>query len=130
MENKRTFKFNDEELYFNIGLYPNKRIAITCDTLDEPYSDITINLPNKYIDSVDKIYIDPFIKEIGLQDALIKDGIVEEIISSENYNFGMYDLVKINFEKLKEYDSIELENVLNDIGYVQYIEESFKMWLT
>ena len=39
----------------------------------------------------------------------------------------MYDLVKINFEKLKEYDSIELENVLNDIGYVQYIEESFKM---
>lgn len=121
MENKKTFIFDGQELFFSIGTYSNNRLAITCDTIEEPYSDITINLPNAFIDMINEAYLDPIVKDVGLQNALLEAGIIEKVISSDKYNMGTYDFVKFNFEKLKEYDPKGFEKFIEDIGFEEKI---------
>lgn len=121
MENKKPFIFNGQELFFNIGTYNNNRLAITCDTIEEPYSDITINLPNIFIDMINEAHLDPTIKSVGLQDALLEMGIIEKVISSDKYNMGIYDFAKFNFEKLKEYDPKGFEQFIKNIGFEEKI---------
>lgn len=121
MENKKPFIFDGQELFFSIGTYSNNRLAITCDTIEEPYSDITINLPNAFIDMINEAHLDPIIKSVGLQDALLEAGIIEKVISLDKYNMGTYDFVKFNFEKLKEYDPKGFEQFIEDIGFEEKI---------
>lgn len=118
IEQRKIFKFNDEELYINIGNYlNNRRLAIDCETINEPFSDITINLTDASISSDNESYIDNFTKEIGLEQALIEEGIIEEVICKRKYNYGEYDLVKFNLNKLKEYDEKGYYEFLNKTGF-------------
>lgn len=111
----KKINFKNEELYLKIGIYPNNRIAIICETEEDEYCDITINLPNCSIESVNHCYIDSFTKEIGLEECLIKNGIIKNILDVESYNMGKYDLVELDMDKLKEYDFE---------GFDYYIEKS------
>ena len=81
----KSLNFNDEELYFEINSYSyNNRLAILCHTEDELFSNITINLPDKSINSYDEGFIDPINKDCGLYQELINCGIVKEVIK-ENF---------------------------------------------
>lgn len=122
----KSLNFNDEELYFEINNYSyNNRLAILCYTEDEPFSDITINLPNELINSYDEGFIDPINKDCGLYQELINCGIIKEVIKENvSYNRGKYDLVKFDMNVLKEYDPKGYENYLSLIGYEE--DMSFK----
>ncbi|MFR5856631.1 MAG: DUF4313 domain-containing protein [Bacilli bacterium] len=115
----KSLNFNDEELYFEINNYSyNNRLAILCYTEDEPFSDITINLPNKSINSYDEGFIDPINKDCGLYQELINCGIIKEVIEENvSYNMGKYDLVRFDMNVLKEFDPKGYENYLSLIGY-------------
>ena len=122
----KSLNFKDEELYFEINNYSyNNRLAILCYTEDEPFSDITINLPNESINSYDEGFIDPINKDCGLYQELINCGIIKEVIKENvSYNRGKYDLVKFDMNVLKEYDPKGYENYLSLIGYEE--DMSFK----
>ena len=115
----KNFKFKDYELFFEIGTYTyNNRLAVLCHTEDEPFSDITINLPEIHLNSIDEACIDPMCKDCGLYQALIDNGVINEVIREKvPYNMGKYDLVRFDMNKLKEFDPKGYEEYLNEIGY-------------
>lgn len=115
----KNFKFKDYELFFEIGTYTyNNRLAVLCHTEDEPFSDITINLPEIHLNSIDEACIDPINKDVGLYQALIDEGVIKEVIKENiQYNMGHYDLVKFDMNKLKEYDPKGYEEYLTNISY-------------
>ena len=122
MKNKKALNLNGEELYLSIGEYScNGRLAIICETVDELFSDITINLPDLLIADNDCGFLDPIIKDCGLEQLLIDKGIIKEIIDTYQYNMGRYNLARFNLEKLKEYDSK---------GYDDYMENHLSMLLS
>ena len=56
--NKSIGVFNDEELYLRISKYNNnKRIYIGLETKEEPYADLTINLPELMIPSREFVFV-------------------------------------------------------------------------
>lgn len=115
----KSIKLNDEELFLEIGTYQyGKRLAVLCNTVDESFSDVTVNLPELYLDSVDEAFIDLMCKDCGLYQALIDNGVINEVIREKvPYNMGKYDLVRFDMNKLKEFDPKGYEEYLNEIGY-------------
>ena len=106
------------ELFINICTYQsNNRLAIDCGTEEEPYADITINLPNTFIDSINIGFIDSVTKDCGLEKALLDEGIIKEIICNQPYNYGNYDCVSFDMKKLKEYDPEGFELYMDSIGF-------------
>lgn len=106
---KKTLKFGEEELFLQVTQYRNNgNIAILAYTEEEPYGDITINLLGFSIDE-DEGFINSITKDSGLEQELIKAGIIKEVITTVKYNMGRYDMVIFNIEKLKEYDPIGVE---------------------
>ena len=59
-------------------------------------------------------------KSGGLEKALIEKGIIKEVQGTHKYNYGEYDLVTFDLEKLKEYDPDGVEK------YEQYIGEEIE----
>lgn len=103
-EKKKILKFKDNKLSLQVTQYRNNgNLAILAYTEGEPYGNITINLSGYWLDE-DEGFIDALTKDSGLEEKLIKEGIIKEIITKVNYNMGKYDLVVFNIEKLKEYD--------------------------
>ena len=120
----KKLKFGDEVLYFKINTYlHNNRLAVSCYTQDdEPFSDITINLPDTFHNYIDEAFIDPINKDCGLYQVLIDKGIIKEVIKENvQYNMGHYDLVRFNLDKLKEYDPKGYTEYLNTIGFEEQI---------
>lgn len=120
----KNFKFKNHNLYLKIGNYSNNnRLAVLCYTNnDEPFTDITINLSNIFLNCIDEAFIDPINKDCGLYQFLIENGFINKVIKSDvPYNMGHYDLVKFDLEKLKEYDLEGYNNFLNNIGFEEKI---------
>lgn len=115
----KSLKFKDYELFFEINSYQsNNRLAVFCYTKDEPFSDVTVNLPNTYISSYDEGFIDPINKDVGLYQSLIDKGIIKEVIKENvTYNMEQYSLVKFDMDKLKEYDPKGFEEYIKSINY-------------
>lgn len=108
-EKKKTLKLKGEELFLQISQYRNNgNLAVLAYTEEEPYGNITINLSGYWLDE-NEGFIDPIIKHLGLEDELIKKGIIKEIKSTVKYNMGEYDWAVFDMEKLKEYDSVGME---------------------
>ena len=108
-EKKKTLKFKEEELFLQISQYRNNgNLAVLAYIEEEPYGNITINLSGYWLDE-NEGFIDPIIKHLGLEDELIKKGIIKEIKSTVKYNMGEYDWAVFDMEKLKEYDSEGME---------------------
>lgn len=108
-EKKKILKFKGEELFFKISQYrDNGNLAVLAYTKEEPYGNITINLSGYWLED-DEGFIAPIIKDFGLEDKLIKKGIIKEIKSTVKYNMGEYDWAVFDMEKLKEYDSVGME---------------------
>lgn len=101
---RKTLKFKDENLFLEVSQYRNNgRIAILAYTEEEPYSDITINLPGMCIEKYEGA-INSLAKSCGLEKVLIKKGIIKEVYGTVKYNMGTYDIVAFNVEELKKYD--------------------------
>ena len=87
-EKKKTLKLKGEELFLQISQYRNNgNLAVLAYTEEEPYGNITINLSGYWLDE-NEGFIDPIIKHLGLEDELIKKGIIKEIKSTVKYNMG------------------------------------------
>ncbi len=107
MENKqrKTIKFEGEEIFIEVSQYDvNDRIALLAYTNKEPYSDITINLPEINIEN-DEGFIAPIAKDCGIEEKLIKEKIIKKINKTIMCNMEKYDLVKFDLEELRKYDS-------------------------
>ena len=101
---RKTLKFKGENLTLQVSQYrSNGRIAILAYTEEEPYSDITINLPGFCLDANEGA-IDSLAKSCGLEKALIKKGIIKEVYGTAKYNMGTYDIVAFDLEELRKYD--------------------------
>lgn len=103
---EKTIRFKKEELFLRVRQYKNNdNIAILAYTEEDLYGDITINLSGYSIDK-DEGFINSITKDSGLEQKLIKEGIIEEVITTVNHKKGKYDMVVFNIEKLKEYDPV------------------------
>ena len=110
---EKTFKFDGENISLEVSRYANNdRLAILAYAEDEPYADITINLPAYSVEE-DEGFIDALAKDTGLEKKLIEEGIIKQVITSVNYNMGKYDCVVFDIEKLKEYDSVGVKEYLD-----------------
>lgn len=120
---QKTIYFDGEEIYLIVSRYANERIGILANsTSGEPYSGITINLPDKEILNYNEVFINSDCKSSGLENKLMEIGIIKNIVQEVQYNYGRYDLVRIDLEKLKEYDPIGFEKYIDkqQIPYSQY----------
>jgi len=90
-----------------------------CETKDDLYCDLTINLSNSHIFpiNINEAHISEISKSCGLEKALLDAGIIKEIICNEQYNMGKYDFVSFDMEKLKEYDPVGFEKYMNSVEY-------------
>lgn len=105
MEDKKII-FKDKEYSIKILSYKNNdRLCLALMQGNDCDQYITVNvefLPSK---SKNYIYINNYCKKSGLEDKLIELGLIEKV-GDIACNFYTLDLVKIDLEKLKEYDSI------------------------
>lgn len=108
---RKTLKFKGENLFIEVSQYrSNGRIAILSYIEEEPYSDITINLPGMCLDE-DEGAINSLAKSCGLEKALIKKGIIKEVYGTARYNMGTYDIVAFNVKELKNMIQKEQKNL-------------------
>lgn len=114
-EDRKTFDFKDNKLGLMVTYYSYRdRLAVLCIKDGELYSDITINLPDKLTELPNYAFIDGFAKDSGLEKTLIKIGVIKEVIEKDvQYNMGKYDKVAFDFDVLREYDPIGLEEYLD-----------------
>ena len=102
--------FDGDELYLRISKYRNNnRIYIGIETKEEPYADLTINLPDMMIPSREYVFVSGDISE-ELKDFLKEKGLILDTFGTYQYNYGRYDMVEINFEKLKELNPKEFKD--------------------
>ena len=113
---RKSLKFDGEKLFLQVEQYRNNgNLAILAYTDEELYGDITVNLPGFSIDK-DKGFINSMTKSSGLEQELIKNGIIEEVIGTVEYNMGKYDFVIFNMEELKKYDLSGVKKYQTSLG--------------
>ena len=111
--------FKGNNLYLAIASYQNNnRIYIGVETEEEMYADVTINLSDKILPDDNYIFVSNDMTR-ELRSFLKEKEIIGETLTTIPYNMGRYDMVKVNFDILKEYDykgfdefskSLKLEN--------------------
>ncbi len=103
-KNRKTLKFNKKTLFLNVEHYIfNEGLAVTANTKNDFYGDITVNLGGYSLDK-NEAFISSITKDCGLEKKLIEEGIIKKVVCTVNYNMGKYDRVVFDIEKLKEYD--------------------------
>jgi hypothetical protein len=97
--------FKGDNLYLTVASYQNnKRIYVGVDTEEESYADLTINLTDLMIPDEDYIFVNGDMTR-DLRNFLEEKGIISEPIETYQYNMGKYDMVQVDFDLLKQYDS-------------------------
>lgn len=116
MQNRKFLKFKNKKIYINVYEYAdNNRLAVMADLEEEPYADITINLANRpLLNNYDYGFINNDTKNCGLEKKLIKEGIIKNVVCIVSYNYGIYDLVHFDIEKLREYDPEGVEKYIRN----------------
>ena len=96
--------FKGDNLYLTIASYQNnKRIYVAVETEDELYADITINLSDMMLPDDDYIFVNGDMTK-DLRNFLEEKNIIGETFTTVPYNMGSYDMAKVDFDILKEYD--------------------------
>ena len=96
--------YKGDNLYLTIASYQNNnRIYIGVETEDELYADVTINLSDMYLLDDDYIFVNDDMSK-DLRNFLEEKNIIGEIYMTIQYNMGRYDMAKVDFDILKEYD--------------------------
>ena len=96
--------FKGNNLYLTIASYRNNnRIYIGIETDEELYANVTINLPDMMLPDDDYIFVNGDMTR-ELKKFLEEKQIIGETLTTIQYNTGKYDIAKIDFNILKEYD--------------------------
>lgn len=105
MKREPLLNYQSEDLYLTIANYSNNgRLYMRLETLDgEMFDDITVNLTDVPDLAKDEVFLNKTIDD-NLKQQLIKSGLISDMNIKMLYNLGMYSLVSVNLEKLKEYD--------------------------
>ena len=97
--------YKGDNLYLTIASYQNNnRIYIGVETEEELYADVTINLSDMYLLDDDYIFVNGDMTK-DLRNFLEEKNIIGETFTTIQYNMGRYDMAKVDFKILKEYDS-------------------------
>lgn len=97
--------FNGEKLYLTVGRYRNNNsmyLGLITDE-GESYSDITVNISDKKINDNIAYLTNDMSKE--LKDFLREKELISEPILFMKHNLGEYEMVYVDLNKVKEYDS-------------------------
>ena len=102
---EKFIKYNSQDLRLIVSnYYNNKRLYLGLERKDyEDYCDVTHNLDLLSNLGKDIVYLDSSLSK-QLKSLLKRKGIIEEIVGEMPYNLGMYEIAKVNLEKIKEYD--------------------------
>ncbi len=102
---EKFIKYNSQDLRLIVSnYYNNKRLYLGLERKDyEDYWDVTHNLDLSSNLGKDIVYLDSSLSK-QLKSLLKRKGIIEEIVGEMPYNLGMYEIAKVNLEKIKEYD--------------------------
>lgn len=96
--------FKGDNLYLTIASYQNNnRIYVAVETEEELYADITINLSDMMLPADDYIFVNGDMTR-DLRNFLEKKNIIGDTFTTVQYNMGRYDMAKVDFDVLKEYD--------------------------
>ena len=96
--------YKGDNLYLTIASYQNNnRIYIGVETEEELYADVTINLSDMYLLNNDYIFVDGDMTK-DLRNFLEEKQIIGETFTTIQYNMGRYDMAKVDFDIIKQYD--------------------------
>lgn len=122
-QTRKILQFKDNKLFLKVSQYRNNmNLAIIAYTEEDLYGDITINLPGMWVEE-NEGFINSYTKSAGLEKILVNKGIIKEVQGTCKYNYGEYDLVTFDIEKLKEYDPEGVEKYENFIKGQEEEEE-------
>lgn len=122
-QTRKILQFKDNKLFLKVSQYRNNmNLAIIAYTEEDLYGDITINLPGMWVEE-NEGFINSYTKSAGLEKILVNKGIIKEVQRTCKYNYGEYDLVTFDIEKLKEYDPEGVEKYENFIKGQEEEEE-------
>ncbi len=117
---RKTIKSRKDDIYLDVCNYENNnRLAILATKVKngEYYGDITVNAPEICLLNNEVLLNDDF---RNCAPSFIKKlrelGIIEESLGYARVNFSELEIVRIDFEKLKEYDPKGLEKALKNIN--------------
>lgn len=95
--------FDNQELYLDISSYINGRLYLGLNSIEEPYSDITINLPESTLPSNNTIFLSNDMSS-ELKSFLKEKNIIGETLYLEPCGRSEYEVAFVDFEILKEYN--------------------------
>lgn len=107
---KKVFYEKEEKKYYLcVANYQNNgRLYLGIENEENDIcGDITINLTEEEIDK-DKVYLSDDLTEEDIVE-LQEKGIIGKCLYTTQYNFGEYKAFAVNFDKLKEYDNVGVE---------------------
>lgn len=115
IKDRKTIEFNNGKVLLEVNSYQcNNRLYVGAYDIenDEPFGDITVNLTEFDINDKSNGFIDDFINSdlFDLIPIMKELGIIKESYGFKKSNFGNYELVDFNLEKLREYDPVGLDN--------------------
>ncbi len=106
--------YDNQDMYLQVCNYTNnKRLYMGLVTEEEPYSDITINLPDVGI-SEGYVYLSNDIDD-NLKQFLIDNKVISDTIVYMKYNYGEYRMVKWNKDTVKRLDPNGYEMYQKDL---------------
>ena len=83
--------------------YSNGRLCLKLENGEEQH-ELTINLPDSYLRDGD-LLLDPQIMKNGIFSAIRHTRIIRKITGMINYNYVDIPIAKVNFGKIREFDS-------------------------
>lgn len=116
--NNKIIEFNQGKATLQVSNYQyGNRLYVGAIMVEdnEPFGDITVNLPDFPINDNAEGFIDDLINSntFDLIPKLKELGIIKESYGKVRYNYGSYEYVKFDLEKLKEYDKVGVERYLS-----------------
>lgn len=94
---------NNNDLYITIGRYASEgNIYLGLVTDDDSYCDITINLPDVSKPTKEYVFLSADLPKKVFNE-LLENDVISDVLWEEHYNMGIYKLVQIFPENLKEY---------------------------
>ncbi len=114
---KKIIEFNQGKATLEVDSYAyDLRLCINVEMVDdyESFGSITIDLHDCYLRDSAEGFIDNSVSsnEFDLIPKLKELGIIKESYGRINYNYGSYEYVKFDLEKLKEYDKDGVEKFI------------------
>ena len=95
--------FENQELYLDISSYINGRLYLSLNSIEEPYSDITINLPESTLPSNNTIFLSKDMSN-NLKSFLREKNIIGDTLYLEPCGRTEYEVAFVDFDILKEYN--------------------------